>query len=170
MVIVILAVMWICLLLPPWLRGRAESRPTDSVRSFRRQLTVLEKATPGYVAPKSVAVPTRSGGIVQSISRTVPAGQRASVMSRSQAYKRRREIVTYLAGAAVLSLALVPFTRTSMLLVHLVIDALLVAYLGLLARARHIAAEREVKLRYLPQGGDVADPVRLLQQMGGSRR
>lgn len=166
MILFILAVMWVCLLLPPWLRGRAEARPTDSVRHFRRQLTVLEKATPGYVAPFTSR--GAESGLAQSISRTFPAGQGASVMSRQQAYKRRREIVTYLVGAAVLSLALVPFTTKLMWLIHLAVDVLLVAYLALIARARHIAAEREVKLRYLP-GNEVADPVRLLQQMGGGR-
>jgi hypothetical protein len=35
-------------------------------------------------------------------------------------------------------------------LAHLVLDLLFVAYCGLLVRARNLAAEREIKVRYLP--------------------
>jgi type III secretory pathway component EscV len=37
-----------------------------------------------------------------------------------------------------------------MLLVHLVVDVLLVAYVALLIRQRTLAAEREMKVRFLP--------------------
>ena len=47
LVLVILAVTWAAVLLPPWLRGRHHDRPSDSIHSFRRQLSVLERATPG---------------------------------------------------------------------------------------------------------------------------
>ena len=42
------------------------------------------------------------------------------------------------------------------LLLHSAVDVLLVAYVALLARAQKLAAEREMKVRYLPQRGRFA--------------
>ena len=39
MVLVVLAVVWAVVLIPPWLRSRAEGRPGDSIGAFHRQLT-----------------------------------------------------------------------------------------------------------------------------------
>ena len=41
LVLFILAAVWAAVLLPPWLQNRSESRPADSITSFRRQLSVL---------------------------------------------------------------------------------------------------------------------------------
>ncbi|HEY4376885.1 MAG TPA: hypothetical protein VGM93_06990, partial [Acidimicrobiales bacterium] len=46
-VLLILAVVWAAVLLPPFLRNRREGRPADSVLSFRQQLSTLERTTPG---------------------------------------------------------------------------------------------------------------------------
>ena len=43
MVLLILAVIWAAVLLPPYLQNRSESRPADSISSFQRQLSVLER-------------------------------------------------------------------------------------------------------------------------------
>jgi hypothetical protein len=131
LVLVILAVMWAAVLLPPWLRGRTSDRPSDSIHSFRRQLSVLERATPG-----------------------LPGQQRPeSLMTLSEAQRRRRLIIGVLgmlAGATLLG----AFTssgsaRMGLLALNLVFDAALVGYLLLLAQARQVAAEREMKVRYL---------------------
>ena len=47
LVIVILALIWAAVLVPPYLQNRRESRPGDSIASFRQQLHVLERTTPG---------------------------------------------------------------------------------------------------------------------------
>jgi hypothetical protein len=131
LVLVILAVMWAAVLLPPWLRGRTSDRPSDSIHSFRRQLSVLERATPG-----------------------VPGQNRPeSLMTLSEAQRRRRLIIGVLgmlAGATLLG----AFTssgsaRMGLLALNLVLDAALVGYLLLLGQARQVAAEREMKVRYL---------------------
>jgi small neutral amino acid transporter SnatA (MarC family) len=131
LVLVILAVMWAAVLLPPWLRGRHHDRPSDSIHSFRRQLSVLERATPGI---NGQARPE-------------------SLITLSEAQRRRRLIIGLLAVLASVTL-LAAFTSTGstrMLLfaVNLVIDAALVGYLILLAQARQVAAEREMKVHYL---------------------
>ena len=51
---------------------------------------------------------------------------------------------------ATLVLGLLPAFRV-MLLAHLVADVLHVAYVGLLVHQRNVAAERDMKVRFLPQ-------------------
>jgi type III secretory pathway component EscV len=61
-------------------------------------------------------------------------------------------VFTALLGTAAVSLllGLVPAFRV-LLLVHLVVDILLVAYVAMLVRQRTLAAEREMKVRFLPE-------------------
>ena len=47
LVLVILGLIWGFVLIPPYLQNRRESRPGDSIASFRQQLHVLERTTPG---------------------------------------------------------------------------------------------------------------------------
>lgn len=70
---------------------------------------------------------------------------------RALARKRRRDVLSGLlvAMAATLILSLVPALR-SMLYVHLVVDALFAGYVALLVRARNLAVERDLKVRFLP--------------------
>src|SRR5207302_5156867 len=44
--LLILAVVWAVVLVPPWLRSRADARPADSIGAFRHRLTVLERTGP----------------------------------------------------------------------------------------------------------------------------
>ncbi|MBV8162398.1 MAG: hypothetical protein JO265_15875, partial [Acidimicrobiia bacterium] len=44
--LLILAVVWAAVLVPPWLRSRADARPADSISAFRHRLTVLERTGP----------------------------------------------------------------------------------------------------------------------------
>ncbi|MBW3575046.1 MAG: hypothetical protein KY450_09285 [Actinobacteria bacterium] len=53
------------------------------------------------------------------------------------------------AMGATLVLSLIPALR-SMLFVHVVLDGLFAAYVGLLVRARNLATERDLKVRFLP--------------------
>ena len=55
---------------------------------------------------------------------------------------------------------------SKLLLVHVVLDVLFVAYCALLVRAKNVATEREVKVRYLPGRTMSAEPTLLLRQSG----
>ena len=46
MVLLVLAVVWAAVLIPPALRARSEGRPSDSISNFRRQLAVLRRTGP----------------------------------------------------------------------------------------------------------------------------
>ncbi len=71
MVLVILAVMWVLVLVPPLLRSRTDGRPNTSISSFQRQLRTLQR-TGGY--------PSRG---------TVTYLRSAQPPSRAQAYPRQ---------------------------------------------------------------------------------
>ena len=146
MVLVILAVIWAAVLLPPFLQSRSENRPADSISTFRNQLHVLERRSTG-------------GNTVPAYARTTPYGARPldrSRLVRIEAKKRRRDILVTLLAAAGLTLVL-SFLLPQVIFLHLFIDALLAAYCALLVRQRKLAEERAMKVRYL---GDARRPAR----------
>lgn len=181
MVLVVLAIIWAAVLIPPALRARHEARPGDSISAFRRQLAVLRRARPG--APRGASdwrewspgrspvarpaarprPPVASLAAHRAASHTHVNGRRpggapprafaaAGLASpRRRALRRRRDILVCLLATAGLTLVvgILPGLRV-MLLVHLVVDVLLVAYVALLIRQRTLAAEREMKVRFLP--------------------
>jgi hypothetical protein len=72
-------------------------------------------------------------------------------LRRRRTIERRRNVLFSLAGGAVFTLLLALIGVPSMLALHLITDALLAGYVGMLAYMRSVAAEKEMKLRYLPQ-------------------
>ena len=162
MVLFILAAMWAAVLLPPWLRNRTESRPADSIVSFRKQLSVLERTTPGT----TVAAPvTRIGALSgMTMQGGVPV-QPSAPISLREAQKRRRDILFGLLAAmgGSLLIGLLPGLRV-MLGLHLLLDVLFVAYVALLVQARKAAEERSMKVRYLPAHAGTAEPALLLRR------
>ena len=72
--------------------------------------------------------------------------------ARSRTIRRRRDVLTALLVAVVATLALgLLFSIGIMLVAHVVSDLLLVAYVALLVHQRNVAAERDMKVRFLPQ-------------------
>ncbi len=190
MVLLVLAAVWAAVLIPPALRARHEGRPSDSISNFRRQLAVLRRTGPRsnrigsvdhWARPYAPPPPT-----LASVSRLhtthaasgrprpylapvgrgpvgrVPVGGRPSPSSaaRSRTLRRRRDVLTGLAAAVVISLLVAVFTGFSMLflLLHLLADGLLVAYVALLIHQRNAAAERDMNVRFLPDTGRSFDP------------
>jgi len=79
-VLLILVVMWVAVLLPPYLRNRGGSGSGASMTSFRRKLDTLERSTPfsganGHVSPY---LPVSNSGVngPQPLDRPLPAGSR----------------------------------------------------------------------------------------------
>jgi hypothetical protein len=146
LLLVILAVAWAAVLLPPWLRNRSETRPSDSIVLFRRQLSVLERARPSHGGGHA-----RLTGVPDPFTAKVHRGPATApgVMSRRAARKRRRDVLIGLLVTMVVTLGLGLAFRPFLGL-HLLVDVLLVVYVVLLVRARQAAEEREAKVRYLP--------------------
>ena len=162
--LLILALVWAVFLVPQVVRARSERGPADSIGAFQRQLSVLERTAPGSGAGHTV-VPMRRP--VASSSMPVSLAGPASSFSfpmptRSEVRKRRRDILLGLLAAMAGSLLLgfVPGLQV-MLGLHLVLDLLFAGYVALLVRARNVAAERELKVRYL---GRSPEPAFLLRR------
>jgi hypothetical protein len=134
-VLVVLAVVWAVVLIPPWLRSRAEGRPADSIGAFHRQLSTLERTGPdGGPAPASLQ-------------------------------KRRRDVMVVLGAAMLgtLALSFVPGLG-ALVVLHILLDVLFAVYVALLIRLRGIAAEREMKLRFLPGSHQQVEPALALRR------
>jgi hypothetical protein len=168
LVLVILAGIWAAVLLPPYLQNRSESRPADSISNFRNQLSVLERRStmvvPGTV-PGSSSVPGAPGAVRTARPVSLDRGR----LARAEAKRRRRDILVTLLAAAGLTLVL-GVLMPQVLLLHLLIDVLLVAYVSLLVRQRRLAEERSVKVRYLQPAARRAAPapqLALRRSVGG---
>ena len=183
LVLMILAVMWAAVLLPPWLRGRRESNPRDPILTFRRQLSVLERGAPiaGAAAPsvapwgsatigRRFSGPASSATYAPASSRTARAVRAGGVITLRQARMRRRVIIVGLAAGAVfcLALGLTSATARPLLVGHVLCDLCLGAYLTVLLRVRHEAAEREMKVHFLPGASARREPALALVQRSGS--
>ncbi|MEZ5203610.1 MAG: hypothetical protein R2701_04270 [Acidimicrobiales bacterium] len=148
-----LAIVWAAFLVPPMLRRRREGRPASSVHSFRRQLSTLERATPGTVlrAPTpSVEDRPAVGGVH---TRTAPVRTAPSAV-----VKRRRDILTgLLAATAVTFLLLVVASSAMTFLLFATCAGALGAYVYALVQIRVRAEEASAKVRVLrPQSRPVA--------------
>ena len=152
MVLVVLAVVWAVVLIPPWLRSRAEGRPADSIGAFHRQLTTLERTGPEPPPTRTPRAP-----------RALPVARPATARARVQ--KRRRDVMLVLGGAmfSTLLLSFVPGLRV-MLVLHAIVDVLFVVYIALLIRLRGLSAEREMKLRFLPDARQQVEPALALRR------
>jgi hypothetical protein len=167
-VLLVLAVIW-GVLLVSWLRSRRQDTAYDSVGTFRRHLTVLERAAPYTVAP---ANRLRTGGVPghvipayrpPGLGRGAQPGRPAvgaagglrppspAALRRRQAQRRRRDVFFVLLAGVVGSFVLAILPGLSIMWsVQVMFDIVFAAYLALLVRARNLAAEREVKLTFMP--------------------
>jgi Flp pilus assembly protein TadB len=143
-----LAVVWAAFLLPSWFRRRREGRPADSVLSFRRQLSTLERATPGGgYAPISQPIARHSGP-----------------RSRAEARRRRRDVFYALLAATVVSLLLAMVMQGPMLVLFVLCLGALGAYTALLVQIQRRTLERVQKVRPLRPQTVTPDPAYLLRR------
>jgi hypothetical protein len=168
-VLILLAAIWAAFLLPPILRARAENRPSGSITDFRRQLRTLARTSPaGYSAPmRAVGGPLRPvAAPVRTRSAASPATPGGLARSR-RAVKRRRDIFVGLlvAMAGSLVLGFLPQLR-ALWAVHVALDVVFAAYVGLLVYLRNLAAEREMKVRFLPTANAQPEPALLYRRSG----
>ena len=178
-VLLVLAIVWAAVLFS-WLRSRAQSTFSDSVGTFRRHLTILERTMPATVpaanrrrggptpgrALSSVGLSSRAPSTRPAASRAAApraaapraAAPRAAVSGpaarRRQTQKRRRDVFTTLVVATVGTLLIAAVTASKeAIIVQVLCDLSLGAYVSLLVHQRNLAGEREFKLSYL----DAAD-------------
>ena len=120
-----LGIMWALVLVPDVVRrSRTSNRRTDSMLNFSRQLSVLERATP--VHNDNVVHIRQYGRPVPQYGQVAPAG--ITKMTHADAQRRRQDVLTALAGAAVVSFLAILAFGGPMIFLHAVIDLMLVAY------------------------------------------
>lgn len=137
-VLILLAIAWAIVLVPPFVRSRSEGRPGSSVISFRQGLDVLGRAAPGP------SLPSFRGG-----RDVLPGTGSGTPRGRALARKRRRDVLFALGGAAAFTFLLAVAFGGTMVALHLLVDAALAGYVYLLVQMRKAAAERAHKVRYL---------------------
>jgi hypothetical protein len=147
-VLFLLAVVW-AVYLASWLRNRGMHRNVNSISSFSKHLSVLERTSPG-------ASLRPVGGYSGPVGRPLGAGP---AMSINDVRRRRRDVLFGLAGAAVVTFGLAVVVGGPFLLLHLLIDVALVGYVVLLVRLKRLAEDRRTKVRYLQPGATMAGPV-----------
>ena len=139
-VLLILAVLWAAVLVPPVLRSRRESRGggVDDLHSrlgalnHRRSSARVMGARGGRASLRSV--PTLQASRSRAIpGRAAPVpGAARSTGAMTPAQKRRRDVLVTLIGAAIISLGLSVLVNPMLWIAQGVADVLLVAYLFLL--------------------------------------
>lgn len=144
--VVCLAIVWAFLLVPPMLRKHREGRPGSSVTSFRRQLSTLERATPGTsLRPLQPYQPT-------PVAMAAPLS--AMPVTRSDVVRRRQQVLLALAGTTGFTLLLALLaTGPLTVLLFLASGGALGAYVYALVQLRMRAEEARNKVRVLrPEG------------------
>jgi hypothetical protein len=163
-VLLILAILWAAVLVPPALRARAESSPVDSIGSFRRQLRILQRVAPGVTSPVRPSPALQSPPVM--VMGTVRSATASARRAQSRVQKRRRDILFGLLAAmgGSLLLGFVPPLRV-MWGLHVALDVVFVAYVALLVHLRNLALEQEMKVRFLPPSPP-PEPALLLRRTG----
>ena len=141
LLVVVLAVMWIVVLVPPLLRSRSIGRPSNSVGDFRRQLSTLQ--APGgrssHLRPVAAYRAPHAGRTnVRAIAAPSPV--------RSATRQRRQNILVGLLALAGLT-AVIGFGMQSRMFVtlHLVADVLLAGYVYLLVQIKKSQQAKSVR-------------------------
>jgi hypothetical protein len=153
--ILIIGLAWIAFLGPTILRARNRQGRSDSVGDFHHRLTLLGR-TNGRNRDRSSQ---RTG---RSPQRAAFGPQAAHPMTHVQ--RRRRDVLLVLAALVVITLCIAALTRSMpFILLNIVADVVLVAYVFMLVQAGHRARERHVKVRfvgstYSPRAPYVRDP------------
>ncbi|HZN15148.1 MAG TPA: hypothetical protein VFB78_12805 [Acidimicrobiales bacterium] len=166
MVLLILAVIWAAVLIPPRLRARAEGRPADSIGAFRRHLGVLQRTGPHALLPQAInpaygTIPIRPAPAASPLwSATAMAESR-----RRQTQARRREVFMGLVISMGATFVLgIPHGMRVFWALHLVLDLLFAGYVALLVHLRNLATERTTKVRYLRPAGPMVEPALALRR------
>lgn len=160
MVLVILALVWAAVLIPPALRARAENRPSDSILAFHRQLGTLRRTGPrdelaggSDVAASLASLARHRPPTYAAQHHWVPPHVSDRRPLSPTARRRRRDVLVGLstAAGATLVLGMLPSLRW-LLVVHVMTLALLGGYVALLVRHRNRAMEQASKVRFLSRG------------------
>lgn len=145
--LLLLLVVWAAVLIPPWIRSRAEHSPRSSIAGFSHRLSILasrardSRPLPGFGAPIPV------------FNRPAFNGYASPYAVRKNEAQRRRTLILeglLIVGGCTFVLGLLPPLRFFLFL--FVLDLVAFAgYVALLLQWKRNRAEHTQKLRDLPQ-------------------
>jgi len=149
-VLFVLAILWTWYLVT-WLHSRSEHRNVNSISSFSKHLSVLERTSPSRAGFSTItARPAARPAVVPSPAHNGrPARSASAGMTLSAAHRRRRDLLTGLGIITLVSVAAAGIAGGVFVTVAVVSLVLLGAYVALLARSRQLQAERAEKVHYL---------------------
>ena len=144
-VLLILAVLWAVVLVPPFIRSRSQ-RSADSIVDFNYKLDVLGR-TNGHLEIENVS----SGPAPQwTADRALVPALRASAAQRSA--QRRRDVMRILVATVTVTLLLAAFLHSPAAWgVQIFVDVLTATYVALWAWLRTVQVEQAEKVRYMPE-------------------
>ena len=155
LVLVILALVWAAVLVPPFLQGRREHRPSESIASFRQQLHVLERTTPGAARTNLARLDVgryenpsydQRSNVSQLARRSAPS---QPAQRPGDARRHRRDVFVYLLAAVGVTGLLALVVGGPAWTLNFVVDGLFLAYVGLLVSIQQQSMERDTKVRYI---------------------
>lgn len=140
-VLLILAVLWAAVLVPPALRSRSENRRGEPIGPLNLRIGAKRNAPPSLSSSLGSAFnrPSSRGAFRPAAypTRQVSGAPGRPPGQMTPAQKRRRDVLVVLVGAAGLTLALGLFTgMMAMLIAHVFVDVLLAGYLFLLVQMK----------------------------------
>ena len=136
--------------------GPAGQRPEPAARPVTRLHAV------GSAAPVQSIEPAP-----EPARETAPDTSDKQRSAAAFARQRRRDVLHTLMGLAGITLVATVALGGPMLYVQLLADAALIGYVYLLIKRRKVTAEQEIKVAFLPHGGNGVSATALLEQGGG---
>jgi len=134
-VLLILVLIWAAVLLPPLVRSRIEGNPVASIGRFRRNLRVLQSASPS-IGPDGMPLPETWAREAMRLSQL----------------RRRRRLALGLLGVmgSTLVVGLIPAFRF-VLAIHVLVDMLFVGYIAMLVQARRMQIQERARARRIAE-------------------
>ena len=154
--ILILAALWLAVLAPRLLRRLSQYQseqkyaPTSSGSSRYRNVIPLTGVVQLASPPRPGLVPPGLGVDREGLARR----------QRERARQRRRNILISLVFLAIVTLVAALTAGGAMIAVHVLVDILLVGYVGALAQRQRRVLERHVKVTDIASARMAADPQR----------
>lgn len=163
----LLGIVWAIVLVPDFVRRTSANRRADSIGDFSRHLSTLQR-TPRSRSAATV-VPLRQAPVD---TRSAASRSGAPRMTRTAAQRRRQDVLAALGAAALLTFLGAMSLGGVFMAVHVAVDVLLVAYLGLLLTVTKRERVRSVAVESSPYGADAyrADPYRPVAMSAARQR
>ncbi len=148
--LLVIAIIWAVVIGQAVMRARAEGSPADSIGTFRHQLYVLKRTAPHAVSAANSLSGRRQAQAPPAPTYRMARNYSPDTVRRARTLRRRRDVLLALMAAMAVTLFLAVLGFGAFWAVHVLMDLAFGGYVAMLVRMRNVAAERDMKLRFLP--------------------